>query len=192
MAQCVSRGNLTAASCRAAVHPECCDRLTGATLCAACARRGHVFLNQGIGGTTSTIFAACHDQLVPPDADLVSLEFTLNDEKAGGYDRPSRRAFEQLLRLLLRPPAPPAAAPAVILLHHYAWGAAGKVFWFPPEAQLSTFAQVRAMWGAGGAREVSPLQLQPQLVLPSSYPSRPPAAHATVPPAPPTPATWLP
>lgn len=27
---------------------------------------GHFFINQGIGGTTSTIFMACVEQLVPP------------------------------------------------------------------------------------------------------------------------------
>ena len=31
----------------------------------------HTFINHGIGGTTSTIFAACTEQLVPEGADLV-------------------------------------------------------------------------------------------------------------------------
>ena len=33
--------------------------------------RGHVLLNKGIGGTSSGIFAACAEQMVAPDADLV-------------------------------------------------------------------------------------------------------------------------
>lgn len=136
-------------------------------------RSGHAFINQGIGGTTSTIFMACVEQLVPPvgagqlppmclrplvggvpfngsvqraaaapaspaaatpegrlhqadvwlhqaanhpslfgrfrpsgqDTDIVTLEFTYNDERDGGYTKPSRQAFEQLLRKLLRLPS---------------------------------------------------------------------------------------
>ena len=104
----------------------------------------HAFINHGMGGTTSTIFAACTEQLVPPDADLVVLEFTYNDQKDGGYSKPSRRAFEQLLRRLLRLPSPPAVA----LLHHYAWGATSGdglprgLYYYPPEQQLTTFATV--------------------------------------------------
>ena len=31
----------------------------------------HVFSNKGIGGTSSGIFTACAEQMVPPEADLV-------------------------------------------------------------------------------------------------------------------------
>lgn len=39
------------------------------------------------------------------DTDIVTLEFTYNDERDGGYTKPSRQAFEQLLRKLLRLPS---------------------------------------------------------------------------------------
>lgn len=35
----------------------------------------------------------------------MTLEFTYNDERDGGYTKPSRQAFEQLLRKLLRLPS---------------------------------------------------------------------------------------
>jgi len=42
---------------------------------------------------------------VAQDTDIVTLEFTYNDERDGGYTKPSRKAFEQLLRKLLRLPS---------------------------------------------------------------------------------------
>ncbi|KAI7841869.1 hypothetical protein COHA_004398 [Chlorella ohadii] len=77
----------------------------------------HVLLNKGIGGTSSGIFAACAEQLVAPDADLVFVEFTVNDRPDLPLTDPQRKGFEQLLRKLLRLPG----RPAVVLLHHYPW-----------------------------------------------------------------------
>lgn len=89
------------------------------------------------------------------DADLLVLEFTINEPPYGFVqDVPmagaARRAFEQLVRRVLRMPR----APAVIMLHHYAWwhaaadGADGGIFYAPAEAQLGTMAQYYgARWG---------------------------------------------
>lgn len=49
---------------------------------------------------------SCSHQLppVPQDADLVTLEFAVNEKPDAPYPSPERRAFEQLLRRLLRLP----------------------------------------------------------------------------------------
>lgn len=67
------------------------------------------------------------------DTDIVTLEFTYNDEREGGYTKPSRKAFEQLLRKLLRLPsrcaprsctrAVQCAAQPLAVLHDRASGA---------------------------------------------------------------------
>jgi lysophospholipase L1-like esterase len=79
--------------------------------------RDHVFRNSGLGATTSPIFAGCTDQLVPPDVDMVVLEFTYNEAPGAGYSGAARRSFELLLRRLLHQAGPPA----LVMLHHYAW-----------------------------------------------------------------------
>ena len=79
--------------------------------------RDHVFANKGIGGTSSAVFSACADQLVPADADLVVVEFTQNEPDNVEFTESSRKAYEQLLRKVLKRPG----APAIIQLHHYAW-----------------------------------------------------------------------
>jgi hypothetical protein len=38
----------------------------------SCWAREHVFSNKGIGGTSSGVFTACAESIVPPTADLVS------------------------------------------------------------------------------------------------------------------------
>ncbi|KAI7839277.1 hypothetical protein COHA_006975 [Chlorella ohadii] len=103
----------------------------------------HTFLNKAIGGTTSGIFATCAEKLVPPETDLVVVEFTFNEPGDQPFIFPHRRGFEQLLRKLARLPR----APAVIVLHHYAWyfsdgdGLKAGLFYRAAEMQLSTMAQ---------------------------------------------------
>ncbi|PRW56718.1 hypothetical protein C2E21_4783 [Chlorella sorokiniana] len=103
----------------------------------------HAFLNKAIGGTTSGIFATCAEKLVPPETDLVVVEFTFNEPGDAPFIFPHRRGFEQLLRKVARLPR----APAVIVLHHYAWhfsdgdGLKAGLFYRAAEMQLSTMAQ---------------------------------------------------
>ncbi|EFN56843.1 hypothetical protein CHLNCDRAFT_144427 [Chlorella variabilis] len=67
----------------------------------------HKFLNQAISATPSNYFTLCLQWHVPPDADLVLMEFNPNDGPDKG-DMPIRRAHERLIRKLLvhdrRPP----------------------------------------------------------------------------------------
>lgn len=101
----------------------------------------HVFSNKGIGGTSSGIFAACAEQMVAPDADLVFVEFTYNDHE-NPYDSPVRRGFEQLLRKLLALPG----QPAVVMVHYYSWwftygdGLDRGLYYYPGADQMSVFA----------------------------------------------------
>ena len=58
------------------------------------------------------------------DADLVVLEFTMNDHRDAPYGNSERRAYEQLIRKL----GGMQGAPAILQLHHYAWShAVGEV-----------------------------------------------------------------
>ena len=76
--------------------------------------------NGAVPCTTSAYFSACHDVHVPRDADVVILDFSVND-----WHNPSgppflndvRGAFERLLRKLLNYPN----RPAVVLMHAYAY-----------------------------------------------------------------------
>ena len=101
-----------------------------------------MFANKGISGTSSAIFSACAEQIVPADADLVVLEFSVNDPDDAEFVDPSRKAYEQLLRKVLKRPG----APAVVQLHHYAWwfahgdGVQFGRFYRPGEGQLGFFA----------------------------------------------------
>ncbi|EFN59203.1 hypothetical protein CHLNCDRAFT_56786 [Chlorella variabilis] len=103
---------------------------------------GHVFANKGIGGTSSGVFTACAEQMVPPSADLVVVEFTYNEPEDDPFDSPARRGFEELLRKLLKL----RGAPAVVMLHHYAWwftygdGLDAGLYYRAGEAQLQVFA----------------------------------------------------
>lgn len=106
--------------------------------------KGHVFINRGIGGTSSSIYSVCAEHMVHKDADLIVLEFSANDKKDAPYTDPERRGYEQLVRKLLQLPG----RPALIQLHHYAWWHAvgdgvsdGGLFYHPAgEAQLGVFA----------------------------------------------------
>ncbi|PSC75343.1 hypothetical protein C2E20_1137 [Micractinium conductrix] len=105
--------------------------------------RDHQLLNKAISATTSAIFAACTESILPQDTDLAVVEFTFNDAEAAPYTDAARRGFERLLRSLARLPR----RPAVIVLHHWAWhfahgdGQSGGLFYRPAEAQLTTIAE---------------------------------------------------
>lgn len=79
----------------------------------------HTMVNKAIPAATSGLFAVCTEQLVPEDADLIVVEFTVNDAFLGDSDLGSgvKRGYEQLLRKLLALPH----RPAVVLLHHYCY-----------------------------------------------------------------------
>lgn len=105
--------------------------------------RDHVLVNKGIGGTSSGVYAACAEQMVGQDPDLIVVEFTVNERPDEPYTSAHRRGYEQLLRKLLRLPGPPA----VVLMHHYAWwraigdGVDRGLYYFPQaEAQLTVFS----------------------------------------------------
>ncbi|KAL4421052.1 hypothetical protein ABPG77_007527 [Micractinium sp. CCAP 211/92] len=105
---------------------------------------GHQLINKGVGATSSGIFAACAEQMVSDDADLVIVELTINEHPDEEYTGKQRQGYEQLLRKLLKLPS----RPAVIQVHHYAWwraegdGADAGLFYFPAaEAQLTVMSQ---------------------------------------------------
>ncbi|KAL4443942.1 hypothetical protein ABPG75_011679, partial [Micractinium tetrahymenae] len=126
--------------------------------------RDHVFGNKGIGAAGSGIFAACLERMLPQDADLVVVEFTVNEDDYAPFDSPSRRRFEQMLRKALLLGAANSntdngttedatlgvvadgGCAAVVMLHHYAWhatagnGRAAGLFYNTSEAQLGMFA----------------------------------------------------
>lgn len=103
----------------------------------------HVFVNRAIPASTAFLFATCLSHHVPPDADLVTLEFTVNERKEAPFTSIERRSFEQLLRRLLAYPG----RPAIMMLHHYSWfdsagdGLDQGLYYAEPESQLSTLAQ---------------------------------------------------
>ncbi|PSC68081.1 hypothetical protein C2E20_8267 [Micractinium conductrix] len=104
---------------------------------------GHVLQNKAISASTAFLYSHCLQHHVPPDADLVSLEFSVNERSDAPFQSIERRSYEQLLRRLLALPG----RPAVIMLHHYGWWeAAGDgldrgLYYRQPEADLTTLAQ---------------------------------------------------
>lgn len=106
--------------------------------------KGHQLINKGVGATSSGIFAACAEQMVSDDADLIIVELTINEHPDEEYTGKQRQGYEQLLRKLLKLPS----RPAVMQVHHYAWwraegdGAAAGLFYFPAaEAQITVMSQ---------------------------------------------------
>ena len=111
----------------------------------------HRFKNNGLPGTSSALFSICTQDLVPEDADLIVLEFAVNDEwRLEGITGDGARAFEQLLRKLRSMPR----RPALVMLAYWSWfygqdfngdgpvGPAGQFFKSAEINQL-VFAQVR-------------------------------------------------
>lgn len=103
----------------------------------------HRFINHGMPSSNSGWFAPCVDVLVPPGADLVVVEFAVNDNQQAPITSPRRHFYEQLLRRLLGRPA----APALLLLHHYSWflatgdGLDAGLFYNNPESSFHWLAQ---------------------------------------------------
>lgn len=73
-------------------------------------------VNGAIPATGSAWFAACHKLRVPPDADVVFLEFGVNDGSHGcALDGGGRKVYEQLVRKLLKY----RNRPALVTYNHY-------------------------------------------------------------------------
>ncbi|PRW51157.1 hypothetical protein C2E21_5422 [Chlorella sorokiniana] len=79
----------------------------------------HTLKNPAFGGSTSGIFTVCVNDMVQEDADLVIVEFSLNDGGSTGQFKENklRLSMERLFRKLLALPN----KPAVVVLSHYGW-----------------------------------------------------------------------
>ncbi|KAI7846321.1 hypothetical protein COHA_000158 [Chlorella ohadii] len=113
----------------------------------------HELYNKGMSAWNSAQFEPCLEHIVPEGADLVVVEFAINDASlqrsearlpAGpSYDSPGRRAFELLLRRLQAMPS----RPAVLLLQMYPWwqafgdGATQGLYYREPETEMTVLAQ---------------------------------------------------
>lgn len=77
--------------------------------------------NGAVPGTTSAYLSVCHNIHVPSNADIIIVDYSVNDLHQSPGFRPFlheiRRAMERMIRKLLNYPN----RPAVILLHAYAW-----------------------------------------------------------------------
>ncbi|EFN59047.1 expressed protein [Chlorella variabilis] len=80
-------------------------------------------VNKAQSGSTSNIFDACAEVMVPEDADIVVVEFAMNDgtqvdcARDGSGTVPARGSFERLLRKLQALPN----RPAVVVLNAYSF-----------------------------------------------------------------------
>ena len=74
-------------------------------------------INAGAAGTSSSYMALCHSLRLPPNIDLVVLEYSKNDAEGGSghklHENPLRRTFERLLRKLWAYPN----KPAIMIIH---------------------------------------------------------------------------
>ena len=131
-------------------YPNHLFRWMNATFQPAPGQPAHRFKNNGIPGTSSALFAICTQDLVPADADLIVLEFAVNDEwQQQDITGDGAKAFEQLLRKLRSMPR----RPAVVLLAYWSWFMAvdfGKrepvgQFFKSAETNQLVFAQVRPL-----------------------------------------------
>jgi len=78
---------------------------------------GFRFHNGAVPGVASAYMSLCVELHVPRAADLVLVEYAVNDASEDGrFDTPALRAFERLLRKLLRLPN----SPAIVLINAYA------------------------------------------------------------------------
>lgn len=109
---------------------------------------GHVFENKGINAATSLLYTPCMSYHVPEGADLVVLEFTMNDPSDGPLTTAARRSYESVVRQLVARPG----GPAILQLHAWSWWRPGKspdlpdgvdhglFYWPQGERDLTLFA----------------------------------------------------
>ncbi|CAL5223929.1 g6531 [Coccomyxa viridis] len=98
------------------------------------------FVNSAVSATTSSYTSQCMHDFVPADADLVLVEFSVNDwevvdaQNFAWMDNSLRRGFERLIRKLLGMDS----SPAVLLLHWWAPLHFKSSFWNVAEDELDT------------------------------------------------------
>jgi hypothetical protein len=101
---------------------------------------GHFHLANGaVPGTISQFMSTCVRVHVPESADIVVIEYAMNDPWDGiGMEHDYRKAFERLIRKLLQYPR----HPAVVLVDAYSYRAAKGRYWASSESaylELATF-----------------------------------------------------
>ncbi|KAG2489898.1 hypothetical protein HYH03_011700 [Edaphochlamys debaryana] len=96
----------------------------------------HRFLNGAVAGTSSGYMSACFHHHLPPEVDLVLVEYSVNDPPYPSQDMSRRRAFERLLRKALALPF----RPAVVLVHMFGWRGGEAGYWETAERDLDQFA----------------------------------------------------
>ncbi|GLC71350.1 hypothetical protein PLESTF_001105900 [Pleodorina starrii] len=127
----------------------------------------HDILNGAVPGTVSDYTSSCLNNHLIPDADLVFVEFAINDSPVSTWTldgAAARRPFERLLRKLLRLPSKPAVvlvnmfavAPAGNKYHHTAERDFGELAPYYSLPSVSLKAAVLPSGIVKGAEEVSP------------------------------------
>ncbi|GIM15714.1 hypothetical protein Vretimale_18452 [Volvox reticuliferus] len=97
--------------------------------------------NGAVPGTSSQYMSSCHNVHVPREADVIFVEYAVNDEEMPmpHMNNQIRRPYERLLRKLLGYPK----RPAVVLMHAYRWfqipAEFSGQFWPSSERQQSEF-----------------------------------------------------
>ncbi|KAG2501735.1 hypothetical protein HYH03_000235 [Edaphochlamys debaryana] len=96
----------------------------------------HRFVDGGVAGTTSAYMSSCMQRHIPPDVDLLLVEYSVNDSPLPSADYKARRPFERLLRKALELPS----RPAVVLVHMFAWKNSSAHYWDSAERDFNEFA----------------------------------------------------
>ncbi|KAG2446602.1 hypothetical protein HYH02_008587 [Chlamydomonas schloesseri] len=101
-------------------------------------RYRHHYMSGAVPGTQSGYMSSCLQHHLPRDADLVLLDYAVNDppQPSHAFDDPHRRAFERLLRKALSWPS----RPAVVLVNMFAAGAARGRYYYNAERDFSELA----------------------------------------------------
>ena len=102
----------------------------------------HKVQNSGLGGVMYAYMALCYSWHVPQDADLVFVEYAVNDQPPTDgkeYPMPQLAALERLIRSLLKLPR----RPAVVLFNVFKWEKfwGEPVFWRTPEDEMNILGQ---------------------------------------------------
>ncbi|KAJ9512320.1 hypothetical protein QJQ45_012903 [Haematococcus lacustris] len=97
--------------------------------------------NGAMAGALSAYMSACHNVHVPKSADIIFVEYSVNDQAVAlpVFDNAMRRPYERLLRKLLKYPN----RPAVVLVHTYVHSMATPlpgVFYNSAEREMQEFA----------------------------------------------------